>query len=119
MKIFAMKGEFLTFGNGRGKKDVNLFVQGGMKEIHGMNILKLNQSFDSGYIKEVISVHLEVWIPLYNRQVKPYTVSSHSCSNGFRFVNMIKEMGRLLQDGEKRMDVLATVRNEPEHTYSP
>lgn len=32
---------------------------------------------------------------------------------------MIKEMGRLLQDGEKRMDVLATVRNEPEHTYSP
>lgn len=60
-----------------------------------------------------------VWIPLYKRQVRPYTVLSDSCSSGFRFVKMIKERGRLLKDGEKSMEVLVTIRNESEYTYSP
>lgn len=42
MKIFALKGEFLTFGNARGKKkDVNIVVHGGMKGKYGIKILKL------------------------------------------------------------------------------
>lgn len=49
--------------------------------------------------------------------MKPYTDSSHSCSDGFRFVKRINEMGRLLQDAEKSMEVLGIIRNEPEHTY--
>lgn len=74
---------------------------------------------DSGSVKEVFSVYLEVWLPQYKRKVKPYTVSSHLCSNGFWLVKIIKEMGRLLEDGEKSTEVLATVRNKPEHSYSP
>lgn len=71
MKIFAMKGEFLTFGDARGKKTCELICSGRDERDSWDENTQVEVSCDSGYIKELFSVHLEVWIPLYKRQVKP------------------------------------------------